>query len=422
MICGLFAYSAVWAAYGFRYSAFAEGPLTNARLYKLDNIETACRVIPGRSGRVIGWMADKHLLPEAYLYGAAFVIVHLKRVAFLNGEYSVTGWRHYFPYCFAVKTPPALFGLLMLSVWALVRQRPALQSPTKNQASSTHAGWYNLIPLAVLLTVYWASAIQSTFNIGYRHILPIYPALYILCGAAANWFDAQQRAVRIGVAGLVVVFAAESLAGYPHYIAYFNPLVRRTEAYRHLVDSNLDWGQDLPSLAKWLREHNSGDAKLPVYFAYNGSARPTQYGIDAVRLPPPDDIQCELPLDPGWYCISATSLQAVYDPVGGRWNKAYEERYQAGRRLFEGTASGETPGHNSGRELTATELSRARSVYEYAKYLRLLAYLRHRPPEDNVGYSILIFRLTADEIDQALNGPPAELDEKPWLPSSLKYL
>src|SRR5262245_32167999 len=228
IVCGLFAYAAVWAAYGFRYSAFADGPLTDAKLYKLENIQAACDMIPGRPGHIIAWMADKQILPEAYLYGAAYVLVHLKRVAFLNGEYSISGWRHYFPYCFTVKTPLALFGLLMLSAWALVRQR-STPRPSEGRLSADPS-CYNLIPLAILLVVYWASAIQSTFNIGYRHILPVYPALYILCGAAANWFSTPQRTVRIAVFGLTGLFAVDSLAAYPHYIAYFNPLVRRTEA------------------------------------------------------------------------------------------------------------------------------------------------------------------------------------------------
>jgi 4-amino-4-deoxy-L-arabinose transferase-like glycosyltransferase len=405
MLCGLFAYTAVWAAYGFRYSAFAEGPLTDAKLYKLDSVEKACSAIPGRAGRVIAWMADKQVLPEAYLYGTAFVLAHLKRVAFLNGEYAISGWRHYFPYCFAVKTPLALFGLLLLSAIGWVRQPAASDSCA---SSPTRPRWYDLIPLAVLLGVFGASAIQSTFNIGYRHILPVYPALYIVCGAAANWFGTAQRTARISVVGMLALFVADSLAAYPNYIAYFNPLVPRTAAYRHLVDSNLDWGQDLPGLAQWLRQHNAGDAKLPVYLAYFGNGRPTYYGIEAVNLPPAEDIRHELPLRAGLYCISATRLQAVYESAGGRWNRAYEEKYQARRRQID--------------SCPAAERARARSCYEYAKYLRLLAYLRHRPADANVGYSILIFRLNADEIEAALNGPPAELDDKPWLPGSLKHL
>jgi len=418
--CGLFAYASVWAAYGFRYSAFAEGPITDARLYKLDNIETACSVVPGRSGRIIGWLAERQVLPEAYLYGTAFVLAHLKRVAFLNGDYSITGWRHYFPYCFAVKTPLALFGILLLSAIALMPPRVKGPRAVDNQEPPGRS-WYHLTPLVVLLIVYWASAIHSTFNIGYRHILPVYPALYIVCGAAARWLSTPQRSLRLAVVGLVAVFAADSLAAYPHYIAYFNPLVPRGKAYQHLVDSNLDWGQDLPGLAKWLGEFESAGNDVPVYLAYFGNGRAAHYGIDAISLPRSEGA-AELSLQAGLYCVSATTLQAVYERAGGHWNKAYEERFQAGRNLFDHCPAHERLPCETSAASAGAELARARAAYDYTQYLRLLAYLRHRPPDANVGYSILIFRLSENEIQQALGAAPAELEDRPWLPSSLKYL
>ena len=72
--------------------------------------------------------------------------------------------------------------------------------------------------------------------------------------------------------------------------------------------------------------------------------------------------------------------------------------------------------------ISAEETDAARAAYHYGQYLRLLAYLRHRQPDDHVGYSILIFRLTAEEIDHALNDTPAELDDEPWIPSRVKFL
>jgi hypothetical protein len=222
--------------------------------------------------------------------------------------------------------------------------------------------------------------------------------------------------------GLAGLFALESATAFPNYIAYFNPLGPPERAYEHLVDSNLDWGQDLPGLSRWLGEHNSGAAKQPVYLAYFGNGRPAYYGIEAVPLPPPVDIRRELPLAPGLYCISATSLQAVYEDAPGRWNKAYEEKYQSKQRLFARLAEEECETDEKQCELTPAKLAAARSAFEYGKYLRLLAYLRHRQPDANVGYSILIFRVAAEEIDWALHGLPVELDEAPWLPQRVRHL
>jgi hypothetical protein len=196
--------------------------------------------------------------------------------------------------------------------------------------------------------------------------------------------------------------------------------VPRERAYEHLVDSNLDWGQDLPGLAKWLTTHNAGTDRQPAYLAYFGNGRPAYEGIDATPLPAIG--RAEVSLQPGLYCISATALQAVYADAPGRWNKAYEERYQARRQLLAQLAAGQSPCDADGHELSADELANARWAYDYLQYLRLLTALRHRPPDANVGYSILIFRVTADELDRALTGPPAELDEKPWMPQRLKNL
>jgi hypothetical protein len=132
LVCGMFAYGAVWAAYGFRYSAFAEGPLADARLYKLHDVEMACSVLKGRSGPVIATLAEHHVLPEAYLYGTAFVLAHLRRVAFLNGEYSIDGWRHYFPYCFAVKTPLAVWGGTCDGGLRRLKAPARIRAPTPN--------------------------------------------------------------------------------------------------------------------------------------------------------------------------------------------------------------------------------------------------------------------------------------------------
>jgi hypothetical protein len=418
LVCGAFTYTVVWAAYGFRYEAFAEGPLTDAKFFKLGDIETAAKAAPGRATRAIAWLAEHRVLPEAYLYGAAYVLAHQKRAAFLNGEYSISGWRHYFPYCFAVKTPLALFGLLGLALAARVAGNAGDGSRVKQPRPLVAA----LMPLIVLFAIYWLTAIQTTLNIGYRHILPMYPVLYIFVGSAGQWLKNGNRMAAAAVIGLVILFAADSLAAYPNYIAYFNQLMPREQAYKHLVDSNLDWGQDLPGLARWLSENNTGKDKEPVYLAYFGNGRPAHHGIDAVALPPPIDIRDELPLSGGLYCISATTLQGVYEDAPGRWNKTYEERYQSRRRLFERVDRGEPAVADDGHVLTAAEVSGARSAFEYGKYLRLMAYLRGRQPDANVGYSILIFRVSAEEVERALNGPPAELEERPWLPHRVKHL
>ncbi len=157
-----------------------------------------------------------------------------------------------------------------------------------------------------------------------------------------------------------------------------------------MVDSSLDWGQDLPALKERLGHQNSGDR---VYLSYFGTGNPKYYGIEAEMLPSYIDFRPPSNHDEPWgaglYCISATMLQSVYSYAAGHWSVPYERAYQ---NLLQGK---QVPN----RDFYLRQLRLA----------RLCAYLRHRRPDDTAGYSILIFHLTEDDVRQALLGPPAEL-------------
>jgi hypothetical protein len=77
-----------------------------------------------------------------------------------------------------------------------------------------------------------------------------------------------------------------------------------------LVDSNLDWGQDLPGLKEYLDRHGIEGVKL----SYFGTAEPAFYGIRGERLPgypPPEPVANAV--DPGdLVAVSATNLAGVY--------------------------------------------------------------------------------------------------------------
>ena len=96
----------------------------------------------------------------------------------------------------------------------------------------------------------------------------------------------QLALVDFGVPALaataVVISALGSLWVYPHSLSYFNLLSGGpTRGYRHLVDSNIDWGQDLPALAAWQRAHPGAP---PMRLHYFGSAAPAAYGVQAERI------------------------------------------------------------------------------------------------------------------------------------------
>src|SRR5664280_2540988 len=319
----------------------------------------------------------------------------------LNGAYSTTGWVAFFPYAFLVKT-----FLAELGVFALAGSVVATHWWTAGARRILNES-HRVAPLLVLFTVYGAFSLASHLNIGHRHILPIYPILFIAAGviarpAATRWL----RLTAVALAGCAVV---ESMAIRPHYLAYFNVFAGGpANGWRHLIDSSLDWGQDLQGLARWLRSHQrSGEV---VYLANPGMSDAQYEGIPAEPLAPyyygykPRRWQ---ELKPGIYCVCATELQDVYSPFRGPWTPAWEIEYQGllhGMRaeLATGKRDSLIAEFGNGPSKPLWDLDRLR-------FARLAQYLRLRRPDAMIGYSILIYRLSAEEVHAAVDGSPAEL-------------
>ena len=112
-------------------------------------------------------------------------------------------------------------------------------------------------PLWAFGLVYGAFAITSQLNIGHRHILPIYPVLFIGCGAVVYLLRQNRRTIFIAAVAILFLWQiGESFAIRPNYLAYFNEVAGGpARGYEHLVDSSVDWGQDLPALKRWLDAH-----------------------------------------------------------------------------------------------------------------------------------------------------------------------
>jgi hypothetical protein len=383
----------------------------------------------GMPGRVVALARAGHLLPEAWLYGLGYTLAFSQgRNAFLNGEFSTTGWPWFFPYCLLVKTPPELFVVLMLAILAARRRwRVAEESLPGGGRAFVSAGLYATASLWTLLVVYWAFAISSHLNIGQRHLLPTYPVMFILAGAAAWWWKgkreprpphAGERVSRAGgwiLALALAGFIGESVMAWPHYLAYFNFIAGGpSHGYRHLVDSSLDWGQDLKGLARWLDEHGAGSEAAaddsPVYLAYFGTGSPEHEGIAARPLPsfvdrsrgdPPT------PLTGGTYCVSATMLQQVYSPFPIPWTAAHERAWQDTLAMLQqvSLAADDPAARQALMDRGGDFWRQVHQRFEQLRFARLCHFLRQREPDDQVGYSILIYRLTDRDIDRALFGP-----------------
>ncbi len=299
---------AIWASYGFRYLPSA----SPAWVYQLQTDTQVQREVPGLASAV-SWIDSHHLLPNVYSQGFMFGQAKAQvRRAFLDGDVSDRGWWYYFPVAFAIKTPVA-FLLLAAGGIAVVIARW--------RKTGTQDALFVMVPIVV----YTAAAMATKLNIGLRHLLPIYPLLLLLVAAAAQALLARGRAGAIALAAALVVGSIEFGTNYPNNLAFFNVLVGGpTHGSEYLVDSNLDWGQDLKPLKRWMDGNNVQHINL----AYFGNAYPPYYGINATYLPgsafytQTPNVQL-----PGYVAISATVLRGVYlDEPGRAFYKSFQNR------------------------------------------------------------------------------------------------
>jgi 4-amino-4-deoxy-L-arabinose transferase-like glycosyltransferase len=236
--------------------------------------------------------------------------------AYLFGRISETGWWYYFPVALLVKSPlPFLILIGVAVVWMLPF------------AGGRQLVWSQRVPLLAAMSILLV-CLPSNINIGIRHILPMYPLLSMVAGygAACLWHSKQAPLIaRATAAGLLLWLFASCVRIHPDYLSYFNELVGR-HPEQVLLDSDVDWGQDLLRLARFVRVHEVENLAL----AYLGTADPTQHGFRVIR-----------PLGPyqpteGWVAISLMCLKGV--PTGAphdqfAWLNAYRPVAVIGRSI-----------------------------------------------------------------------------------------
>jgi len=254
--------------------------------------------------------------------------------AFLMGSYSTHGWWYYFPIAFLLKTPiPLLIFLTMAFLFLSFR---------KNRAQH----YFLLVPVGVLAGI----AIVGHLNIGIRHILPVYPFLIVVASSVITVRFSHPRFFAGCIGGLALWYLWSALSIFPSYLAYFNEFVGQERRHEILVDSNLDWGQDL----KRLKRFTDQKGIKQIYLSYFGTAAPCYYGLHFAYLPafPELHSRCELGLQesrPDFLAVSATNLQAVYLPYKGsfEWLKAYRPIARIGYSIFVYDIRGDVAARNN---------------------------------------------------------------------------
>jgi len=222
---------------------------------------------------------------------------------YLFGKVVPGGQPLYFLEALAVKAPMPLQILVAAGAIALL---------AKAWRRKLDPGW---VWIALPPVLYIAAASMSTLQLGIRLILPALPLGLLIAGAAIEPLRHRRRAWICG--WLIVWMAARTASVYPHGISYFNSLAGGPEAgLQYLSDSNIDWGQDLPWLARYVRGHALPRLRL-FYF---GNDDPWDYLSDKqieILAPPWNDELAKGTVfhpDPGLYAVSATLLPGtVFD-------------------------------------------------------------------------------------------------------------
>jgi hypothetical protein len=285
---GLLSIVVVWAIFGFEWGAF---------LFKEDGFLAGLN--NWRGPMPTFWAGLEQVL----------FISSGGRPAFLLGHFSSEGFRAYFPVAFLVKTP--LVTIVGLGVTAVF----LLSNRTRINADEHGLSRGKALFLLLPAVFYFAFSMQSALNIGYRHLLPILPFLYVMIsGVSSVKCQVSRFTPFVVLFGLLLA----DFVIHPHYLSYFNVAAGGPENGRNiLIDSNIDWGQDLLRLKAWMAENEVESVKLgwfgtavPEYYGINYDPLP---GLGGVGQPQFFDAWWDLPFNPanpapGLYAISATSL------------------------------------------------------------------------------------------------------------------
>ncbi len=250
----LFWILALTAVYGFRFSTLADtnhGDTERTEAH-MDNIAGITTYVPFLEEPLQNaYLNLKVPFPE-YIQGFfENVILHdtYGHDSFLFGMYANKGWWYYFPATMLVKMPVAvLIGILGLFaagiafsiafVKKFVLSNEKAKFIKKNLKLKPDHVFY-LVPLFIL-----GLSMISSVNLGIRHILVIFPFIYLGIALLVKKLWVKGLIQRIIISLLVLWYIASSLFIYPHYLEYFNELVGPKNGYKYLLDSNLSWDQD----------------------------------------------------------------------------------------------------------------------------------------------------------------------------------
>jgi len=264
---------------------------------------------------------------------------------YFMGQVNNQAWKEYFPMMYLLKAPLALhfLTLIVLGLFLLGAEKhkffrkffARLWRWTKEHIAE--------FLLFIIFLVYWLTSIKGNLNIGVRHILPVFPIIYIFI--SVGFFrlkdKIKKREAKIAFCVLTMIlmawYIASSLMTFPHYLSYYNELAGGTKnGYQYAVDSNYDWGQDLKRLADFVEENNIQKIKVDYFGGDSPSFRLADKLTEGAITKNPEE-------NKGWLAISATFLQErraiaipgfEQDTTALEWLNDFEPVSRAGYSIF----------------------------------------------------------------------------------------
>ncbi len=249
--------------------------------------------------------------PELFR-GIQDVQSHVDRghLSYLLGETRTTGfWDFYFISIF-FKTPIGYLALLAVGLTLIFRKYP----PARNL-------WMPFLFCVGILLV----GMTSTINIGIRHVLPVYAGFSLIVAVAVVRLlesGQEKKWIWVALGVLTLWFAVSSVLGQPDNVAYFNEFAG-TEPEKILVDSDLDWAQDMKRLSARLKElHVTRINWLSSEYADFEGQHGFPHVTSALRSP-------NAPL-PGWNAIGVNSWKMGFVT----WPNYFQPRERVGKSIL----------------------------------------------------------------------------------------
>jgi len=248
-----------------------------------------------------------------YALGIMLVIGRVEggNSTFIMGHLSNKSISWYFPVAWLLKTQIPIILLVLTSIFWLIFAWP----------QSKKDKWLLTLILTPII-VYWAFTLKGSLNIGIRHLMPTVPFVLMLIGyLISKMFNSKFKKVSYWAIFILVVYMITStLSNYPNFIAYFNEATPKDKRYTRLIDSSLDWGQDLLRLKKYLNENNIDNIKVDYF---GGS-------LQSYYIPQQQGWSAEYGPTTGWLAISATfyQLSKLRGPAEGKWSYDWLDSYK----------------------------------------------------------------------------------------------